>query len=636
MGTKDFAEIDALMRSPDSSDRRSAASLLAEVGGDAAIDRLLVLLKDANNGVREAVLGNLTFLGGRKTVEKIAPLLKETDPGIRNAAIDILRKIGDEGLDILEDLARREKDVRLFVLDILGTIGNPDSLEVLTEGLRDQDPNVRNAAVISLGMLGDERAFPHLKVMMDDEEWIRFSAIDALAQMPGEQTVDFLMNQLERMPSDDLTVSAILENLGRLKPRKCVPALVERLKHSSAYMENAIVQTLMEILSPDEIRDFSASDTHVIKSILDRHIAKTEGEMLTRMLMVLSRIGDRKSISAMIEMARDTDPDTQTDQWSAITEALTRIHDTAPMVELLDMGDKLRILAANVLAKIGGEAGAREITSRIFSCQGYVKRALTDALAAIGDPSTRETFLKLIHEGDGHVISSSLRALGTYANPEDIREIEPFLAHRYPDVRESALNGIVRIGTDQAEELFVRMTEDPDPSRCIIGLSGLSRMKGSRLQPSAHRLLKNDDPGVRTAAVEVIRDEDLPIAIDTLTELLHDEHEQIRYMAMDIVGMKRIQDLRPHLENAVSDRDMWAASHAIEGMSAFCDERAKAKLLKLLKHGSDFLRISSAKALGRWGDESLAQELEPHLDDPNPDVARAVAEAIDSLQGGYL
>ncbi|MCE5274644.1 MAG: HEAT repeat domain-containing protein, partial [Deltaproteobacteria bacterium] len=198
METRDFAVIDAMMRSPDSSDRRRAASLLAEVGGEAAVERLLVLLKDANSGVREAVQGTLTFLGGRKTVEKIAPLLKETDPGIRNAAIDILRKIGDEGLDILEDLARREKDVRLFVLDILGTIGNPDSLEVLTEGLRDRDPNVRNAAVISLGMLGDERAFEHLKVMMDDEEWIRFSAIEALAQMPGEQTVNFLMNQLER------------------------------------------------------------------------------------------------------------------------------------------------------------------------------------------------------------------------------------------------------------------------------------------------------------------------------------------------------------------------------------------------------------------------------------------------------
>ncbi|MEN6446732.1 MAG: HEAT repeat domain-containing protein [Syntrophaceae bacterium] len=636
METRDFAVIDAMMRSPDSSDRRRAASLLAEVGGEAAVERLLVLLKDANSGVREAVQGTLTFLGGRKTVEKIAPLLKETDPGIRNAAIDILRKIGDEGLDILEDLARREKDVRLFVLDILGTIGNPDSLEVLTEGLRDRDPNVRNAAVISLGMLGDERAFEHLKVMMDDEEWIRFSAIEALAQMPGEQTVNFLMNQLERMSSDELTVSAILENLGRLKPRKCVPALVERLKNTSAYMETAIVQTLLAILSPEEIGGFSAGDTHVIKSILDRHIAQAEGEMLTRMLLVLSRVGDRQSISAMIELARGTDPDTQADQWSALTEAFTRIHDAESMVELLDMDDKLRILGANVLAKIGGEAGAREITRRIFSCQGYVKRALTDALAAIGDPSTSETFLKLIHEGDGHVISSSLRALGTFANPEDIREIEPFLAHRYPDVRESALNGIVRIGTMQAEELFVRMAEDPDPSRCIIGLSGLSRIKGSHLQPSAHRLLKNDDPGVRAAAAGVIRDEDLPIAIDTLAELLHDEHEQIRYMAMDIVGMKRIQDLRPHLENALSGRDMWAASHAIEGMRAFHDERAKAKLLALLEHGSDFLRISSAKALGRWGDESLAQEMEPHLDDPNPDVARAIAEAIDSLQGGCI
>jgi HEAT repeat protein len=77
---------------------------------------------------------------------------------------------------------------------------------------------------------------------------------------------------------------------------------------------------------------------------------------------------------------------------------------------------------------------------------------------------------------------------------------------------------------------------------------------------------------------------------------------------------------------------MWAASHAIEALGRFKDEQAKARLLHLLICGSDFLRISAVKTIALWEEEALAAELEPYLDDPNPDVARAVVDAIDRLQ----
>jgi HEAT repeat protein len=634
MEANNFSEIVVLMNSPESSDRRMAASMLADTGGDAAIEKLLVLLQDENSGVRDAAQNTLTFIGGRTAVEKIVPLLKMTDLRIRNASIDILRKIGEEGLDILKALVQHENDnVRLFVLDILGTIGNPESLDVLVAGLKDPNPNVRNAAVVSLGMLGDERAFEPLKTMIDDEEWIRFSAIEALSQIPHEGAADFLMTELTRWSGDDLTVAAILETLGKLKYKQCVGPLIELIETTNEYIETSIVQTLLKLLSPDEIASLHVCDTHIIKSILDRHLTDAGDELLTNMLMVLSRIGDQKSIRAMIDLARTTDPDAQIEQWSAITDALSTLGDTTSMIELLDMDDKLKILASNVLAHIGNQAGAREIARRIFSCQGYVKRAMTYALASIGGTSLRETFLRLMKDTDGHVISSSLHALGTFANPEDIAEIEPFLDHPYPDVREVAFESVIRIGTKQAEELFARMIDDQEPSRRITGLRGLSRMKSSHLGEAAHRLLKGENREARATAVRVIRDESLPLGMDMIEVLLCDDYEQIRYMAIDIVGMRRIHELRPYLEHAITGEDIWAASHAIEGLSKFRDEQAKERLTALLTGSSDFLRLSAAKALGQWGDEALSEALEPLLDHPNPDVARAVADALDRLQG---
>jgi HEAT repeat protein len=155
--------------------------MLGDSGGAGAVERLVVLLRDVNSGVRDAVQNALMFMGGRTAVEKVVPLVAETDPGLRNAAIAILRKIGDDGIDVLHGLAcHPNDDVRLIVLDILGTIGNPQSVDVLIGGLLDANANVRNAAVVSLGLIGDPTAFEHLKALLDDEEWIRFSAIESL------------------------------------------------------------------------------------------------------------------------------------------------------------------------------------------------------------------------------------------------------------------------------------------------------------------------------------------------------------------------------------------------------------------------------------------------------------------------
>jgi len=544
-----YSQIDALMKSDDSSDRRMAASMLAEVGNDPeAIERLVELLKDTNGGVRDASQSALMFLGGRYTVEKVVPFVAEIDPGLRNAAIDILRKIGDDGIDVLHTLAvDKNDDIRLFVLDILGTIGNPESVDVLIGALKDPNPNVRNAAVVSLGLLGHPKAFEYIKPLIEDEEWIRFSAIEALSQIPHENTPGFLLEQLNRWSHDELTVSALLETMGKIRPKQCVSALILMLEYANAYIETEIVKALLKIISPDEIGLLPPKDTHIIKTIIDMHLHDVDDELLYDMLNVLSRIGDHESVTAMIELVRNTDPDVHPERISSVTDALRRISDIQAMVKLLDSEDKLKILAANVLAKIGKAQGARPICERIFSSQGHVKRAMTDALAAIGGASLRNTFHALLNDPDGHVISSSLHALGRNGDLDDISVIEPFLHHKYTDVREVAIQSIVLIGTLHAEDVFMLLTKDVDPHKRIVGLSGLERMISPRLNEAADVLLRDDNWEVRAAVVNVIRNKDLPIHTGTLKALLLDEHEQIRYTALDIAGLKKVKELRPCL-----------------------------------------------------------------------------------------
>ncbi|MCU0575426.1 MAG: HEAT repeat domain-containing protein [Desulfobacterota bacterium] len=630
----DYSGIDVLMASKDSSDRRAAATMLGESGDDSSIERLVVLLRDTNSGVRDAAQSALMFLGGQTAVEKVALLVAETDPGLRNAAIDILRRIGDDGIDVMHRLAMdANDDIRLFVLDILGTLGNPESVDVLIGGLKDRNPNVRNAAVVSLGLLGDPRAFEHLMPLIDDEEWIRFSAIEAMSHLPHGGLPEFLLGQLEKWGHDELTVAVLLETMGKIRSKKVVTPLIEMLEYSGPYIEIEIVKALIKTISPGEIGDLQGKDSLTIKSAIEMHLAEAEDDLLGDMLLILSRIGDRSSVQAIIEFARGIDPDTQADTFASLAEALCGINDVDAMVELLDEEDNLKILAVQVLARIGSREEALRMCERVFSEQVYARRAMIDALAAIGGPDLHDTFLRLLKDRDGHVMASALRALGRYGDPEDITEIEPFLGHEYPDVREAALVSIVQIGTEKAEEVLAGMCGDTDPGRRITGLNGLVRMGSDRLGEVAGSLVGDAGWEVRAAALRAVRDRDIAITPEKLKVLIADEHEQIRNTAIDIAGLKKMEDLRNVLEDTVAGNDMWAASHAIEALGMFRDSQARDRLLAMLACKADFLRITILRTLGKWEEEDLVAEIDPYLDDPNPDVVRAAIEAIDSLQG---
>lgn len=630
----DLRTIDSKIHSEDSSLRREAATLLAEIGGENALTRLETLLKDPNNGVRDAAQNSIILLGGRDAIKKMVLLITHEDPAIRNMAIDILRKIGEDGLDILHNLAKDPNDnVRLFVLDILGSIGSRESLDILIQGLYDSNPNVRNAAVISLGELGDPSSFSHLKQLINDEEWIRFSVIETLAKIPLEEIVDFLLHELKRWSNDEITMCAILATLGEIGSYKTIQPLIDMLEDANEYVECSIIQTLLKIIPADSIASLKEKDKTLIKGILEAHLLEADDDFARSILDALSRIGDKHSAESIISLAKKVDPDSQMEKWEEIREALTRLSDPVLMVELLDQDERCQILASQILGQIGTEHDALEIAGRVFSATGYVKRTMTDTIAAIGGPSIRETLLKLIHDQDGHVISSGLRALGRIGIPDDIPEVEVFLRYPYPDVRFNALEAIAQIGGKIAEETLVTLLKDTDPQVRTMALNGLQKMKSPRLYDSLNQMLSDPEGEVRMSAAQIIRDDMIPVEKDILMVLLQDELNEIRHIAIDIIGQNKVDNLRSFLENAVVSPDMWTAYHAIEALGKFKDEDAKTMLLHIMKSGPDILRIPAVKALGQWEDESLADDLEVYMDDENLDVVRAVSEAIDRLQG---
>jgi HEAT repeat protein len=182
---KDEVEIQVdLLRDKDWYRRREAAITLGEMGDERAIPHLIAALRDSEWNVREAAEDALAQIGS-PAVEPLLRALREYQ--IRKFVIKILGRIKDERvLDPLFAQLRNE-EFKEAATEALVEVGQP-AVERLTAVLNDKDKNVRKHAVIALGDIGVTECVDLLIEATKDEEWeVRLAAIAALDKIGDER-----------------------------------------------------------------------------------------------------------------------------------------------------------------------------------------------------------------------------------------------------------------------------------------------------------------------------------------------------------------------------------------------------------------------------------------------------------------
>ena len=88
--------------------------------------------------------------------------------------------------------------MRSRAADALGKIGGPKVIEAVLQLVRDQDEDIRRAAIEILNQTKDERAVGHLiEATKDKDWWVSERAVDALAEIGSKRAVPRLMEMLE-------------------------------------------------------------------------------------------------------------------------------------------------------------------------------------------------------------------------------------------------------------------------------------------------------------------------------------------------------------------------------------------------------------------------------------------------------
>lgn len=451
---KDLTHVDA-------SRRRNAAEALS--GGDErAVYPLIRALSDENHGVQDAAMRSLISIGGESTAYMVLPLLRENSY-LRNTAMIILKDIGTPAVSLLYPLFKdKDDDIRKFSIDLLTEIKGGVSPEKIFPLMSDRNANVRASATKAAGIFGCREAVPRLIEALRDEEWVCFSALEALAMIRDEASAGAIASLLDS-PHDTIRYAAI-EALGYIGSSGSVGLLMDHLTKADDFEKKATIKSLIQIGITPSMTEISGLLMEMFRN------GDWEERLIT--LNGIVAMKESKAVREIMDIAGSLDPaDPESEEkLYRIRDALRSFGCADIFLELLkDPSVKFRgkVIIIEVVGELKCPKAVPLLINLIEEDLRDVRRASITALAGMDDEEAKQALADAVNDYDSHVRKAAVTALGVIGDKISIDPILNLLRiEKYQDVLEEAVKTL--LGLD-ASAFLSRLEEFDERVQKIAG-----------------------------------------------------------------------------------------------------------------------------------------------------------------------
>jgi len=292
---------------------REALPLIREALTDGAID------------VREAAVHALAEFGDPALLQDIMGCLGRDSERLDYAVVKGVGELGcGEAGPLLVDYLERGGIPRLLEFAVLETLGRlpleaRGDLQVLLGYVHHADPDIRRLAVSTLVRIADIDALPHVHSACDDPCWsVRVDAVHALGRIGGDRVLPALLKALG--DQDAMVRKNALMVLGDMRNVRGIPALVSQL--TDVEMSRHAFEALLK---------YGRTGLPWLHRVLRGDYAVDVKE---RVIDLVGKIGDRKSVEPLLEMLDDANPSIR----MAAIDSLVFCIDSVPLKKLVQTG----------------------------------------------------------------------------------------------------------------------------------------------------------------------------------------------------------------------------------------------------------------------------------------------------------
>lgn len=625
------------LKSDDNEVVREAAFLAGELKCENAVPQLADLLKSSHLGLQEAADHALRRIGGKGAVQAVVPLLRSDDAPVRNLSMDILREVGAQDFTSLVALVHDDDpDIRIFATDILGSTNSFMAVEPLCDALlKDPEVNVRYQAAVSLGDLANPAAARCLNKAMQDDEWVQYAVIEALAKIKHSSSVDALVQALNS--SSDLVASMIVDALGEVGNIKAVTMLLRHLDKSPTALRNKIVKAIVSILGGKSLKLLSASEREKLRQYMLVALKDEDEDVQDAAISGLSYVGGEKATEEVLKLASMLDPDRDRDRLATIINDLSNVGLNEAMIAALNSGDfKKAAISIEILSRLEGPEVSQVLMDAFGNGEREIKRGILEALVGTAGEEAKEFFENVLEsEQDGSMLKSAINFLGGKLKDVDaVDAIFAQLSHSYDDVKEAALNACVAIGGADVNQRFVELFNSEEPIDRLMAVFAMGKIDAHGNLEQIRIALEDEVPDIRKIALEALHDcSSGSESMSLVFSRLHDENRDVRLTVIELLGSCYSAEAIPYIIQALQDDDDWVQIRAAEALGEHREESALPQLITMLDSPNKLVVLKVIEVLGAIGGTMAFQALlEASNSDTDPEVIQAAEEAILRIQ----
>jgi len=637
----DLKSIKARLYDADPYIRRDACEAIAESKTCDFIDDLVTVLNDVDPGVKEAALNALTSIGGEQVARAIAPLIKTDDASLRNISIEILTQVGRDGLKIIESLlGDTDDDVVKFGVDILSTIRDVNAFGMLSRLAGHNNPNIRAAVALCLGKIKAAGSVEILlKALKDKEEWVRFSAIEALGLVRSPIALAPLLDIVN--VETGLTSEAAVEALSKIASASDSAAILLRietlLKKGRILNVEAIVELIEKATSPGA--DFTP--TKGFKEVYFNFFTKAledsdrsvqlnalRGFSFLRMNAALAKIFNFSN--SLNEIDDDTEP--------IIIGAVVSIigHGRLPKIlkdELKRSGSRNIKIIVKALGEMRSEEAVPLLKELIDTVSKPELREVVSALKEIGSLDSVAVLFNALQSTDGHTRSIAAQALASLAGELAVANLFKMLkVEQYKDVMETVTDSLALIPSDSVKKGFWELLNDRSEHLREMGARGLGLIGDTESVKYLRETSSDKSADVRKVVYKSIARLGISDTEDILLKGLNDTDDEVKLSVLKALGEWRGESIRKALIDVLKDSNIWVRYHAVLLLGGFPGDDTERTIIDLLARDAEPVKAAAAKTLEKIGSKRALAALEIFSDHSDPAVREAVCSAIGTIK----